>query len=396
MHSKVRKKALIDSICFITDAYPYYDADTRNIFVKRLIRAVADLGITCWVIAPFFPFAKKKPPKKWIDLSPKHRHKIPVFCPRYLSCSNKKMAGFHTVRLTEHGFSAAVMQTVKKEKINPDVFYGHFILPSGLSAAKVGKKLSVPSVFAFGESTLSGIENYGMDAVRTLTQEMTAAVAVSSFNKERLMENNLIAPERIGVFPNGADEAIFYPTDKADAKSAFGIDNNDFTVGYVGAFTSRKGMPYLHEIMKKAQNTMVFLCSGKGELAPPKENCKICAPLPPKEIPKLINAADVFAFPSENEGCANAVVEALFCGIPVVAWDLPCHRDILNETNALLIPPGDTEGFYQALCMLRDDVYLRARLSQGAIQASKSLSLTRRAENITAWLYNIIRKETSL
>ena len=394
MHSKVRKKALIDSICFITDAYPYYDADTRNIFVKRLIRAVADLGISCWVIAPFFPVSKKKTPKKWTDLSPKHRNKIRIFCPRYLSCSNKKIAGFNSVHLTEHFFSEAVMQTVIKENIKPDVFYGHFILPSGLSAAKIGKKLSVPSVFAFGESTLSGIESYGLDAVRALTQEMTAAIAVSSFNQERLIEKALITPERIGVFPNGADETLFYPSNKQKAKESFSLAPSDFAVGYVGAFSARKGMPYLQEIMKKAQNTMVFLCSGKGNLAPHHENCKLCTALSPKDIPRLLCAADVFAFPSENEGCANAVVEALLCGLPVVAWDLPCHRDILNETNALLIPPGDTEGFYQALCTLRDDATLRARLSQGAIESSKNLSLTRRAENITAWLDNMIRKES--
>ena len=139
---------------------------------------------------------------------------------------------------------------------------------------------------------------------------------------------------------------------------------------------------------------MVFLCSGKGDLATQHKNCKLCTALPPKEIPRLLCAADVFAFPSENEGCANAVVEALMCGLPVVAWDLPCHRDILNATNALLVPPGDTEGFYHALCALRDDATLRARLTQGAIESSKNLSLARRAENITAWLDTMIRKES--
>jgi len=56
--------------------------------------------------------------------------------------------------------------------------------------------------------------------------------------------------------------------------------------------------------------------------------------LPHEEIAAWLSAADVMALPSASEGLANAWVEALACGTPIVITDAGGAREVLTDTNA--------------------------------------------------------------
>src|SRR6185369_8481582 len=79
-------------------------------------------------------------------------------------------------------------------------------------------------------------------------------------------------------------------------------------------------------------------------------------------IRRHLAAADVYAFPSRNEGFPVAPVEAMACGLPVVAADAPGIVDILGEDDGTVVPAGDAEAFARALGPLLDDHNLRAAL----------------------------------
>lgn len=82
------------------------------------------------------------------------------------------------------------------------------------------------------------------------------------------------------------------------------------------------------------------------------------------DVPALLAAADVFAFPSEREGLGGVLIEAMATGCPVVASAIPTSREVLGEGSyGLLYPLGDVPTLADALCsVLRDrgDALVRA------------------------------------
>jgi starch synthase len=80
-------------------------------------------------------------------------------------------------------------------------------------------------------------------------------------------------------------------------------------------------------------------------------------------------AADVYVFPSRNEGFPMAPVEAMACGLPVVGADAPGIADILgtdSDAAGTVVPVGDAESLAQALGRLLDDEELSAALGARA------------------------------
>jgi glycosyltransferase involved in cell wall biosynthesis len=74
------------------------------------------------------------------------------------------------------------------------------------------------------------------------------------------------------------------------------------------------------------------------------------------DVPDLLAAADVFAFPSLYEGTAGAVIEAMALGLPVVATAIDSLRDVVAEgDNALLVPPRAPAALAGAIGQLLDD-----------------------------------------
>jgi glycosyltransferase involved in cell wall biosynthesis len=68
------------------------------------------------------------------------------------------------------------------------------------------------------------------------------------------------------------------------------------------------------------------------------------------DVPGLLAAADVMAFPSLYEGLGGAVLEAMALGLPIVATSIPALREVVEEgTNAILVPPGEPAPLAEAL-----------------------------------------------
>ena len=79
-------------------------------------------------------------------------------------------------------------------------------------------------------------------------------------------------------------------------------------------------------------------------LAPDEFHCH----LRPAEVPALVRSCDLLLAPSwEQEGFGLPALEAMACGVPVVASDVPCYREFAAEA-ALLVPPYDPEAFAAA------------------------------------------------
>ena len=379
-------------ICFVLDSYPT-KVTNGCVFAKHLICAIADLGYDCTVIAPrilsggFLKNVDKAPYK--VEEFTEKGSKIRIYRPYYLHLSSHKQ----TMGLSMDNHFRAVMRVIRKEKLKPDAVYGHFIYQCGLSAARVGEKLGIPSFCACGENSLrlekgsrpyaTGLEYHNWSRI---LGKLSGFVCVSGNNERLLRENGFIAKDmRTGVFPNGVDETKFHPMDQAECRRELGFPEDAFIVAYTGTFSSNKGIDRLCQALKGCDGVYaVFM--GQGPLDPEYERTLHKGRVPNNNVAKYLNAADVFVLPTRGEGCCNAIVEAMSCGLPVISSDLAFNDDILNEENSLRIDVENVAQIRESILRLYQDKQLRETLSEGALESARPLGIQARAKRILEFM----------
>jgi len=110
-------------------------------------------------------------------------------------------------------------------------------------------------------------------------------------------------------------------------------------------------------------------------------------------LPHLLSA-HAFALSSRFEGFPNALLEAMACGLPAVAFDCPSGPSevVVHGHNGLLVPPGDVAGLGAALARLMSRPSYRARLGARARDVASVLSPERVLESWSALLSGVARK----
>ena len=196
-------------------------------------------------------------------------------------------------------------------------------------------------------------------------------IAVSHFTKWELTNYYKISAHKIKVIHNGVDVNKFKPTgDKRNVKAALGLNPDDLAIVSVGRLYARKGLFTLIESMPavvKRFPRAKFIISGKGqsdemaklnahaERIGVKGNIIFTGYTPDKELPKLYQAADVFAFSTFYEHHPFAVLEALSTGLPVVTTTVGgIPETIRSGTNGLLVEPYKSKQFSNAILQLLD------------------------------------------
>jgi glycosyltransferase involved in cell wall biosynthesis len=160
-----------------------------------------------------------------------------------------------------------------------------------------------------------------------------------------------VPKEKIFLIPNGI------PDDQLPPPNNLSTSPKRKELSFVGAWTFRKGIKDLNDIIKQVQLQMsldkVNLLGG-GQAFDPYSFFEM--PLHPllqfkphfaqNELPELLKQTKVGIFPSYVEGFGLAILEQLALGIPVVAYDTPGPRDILQPLDeGLLIKSGDKMAF---------------------------------------------------
>ena len=94
-----------------------------------------------------------------------------------------------------------------------------------------------------------------------------------------------------------------------------------------------------------------------------------------EEIPKYMVAADVFVLPSVAEGLGVVLLEAMACGVPVIASNIGGAPDIIsNGHNGLLFKSGDVNGLSEAIIKILSDKALAKRFSEEALDTVHKIS----------------------
>jgi glycosyltransferase involved in cell wall biosynthesis len=127
------------------------------------------------------------------------------------------------------------------------------------------------------------------------------------------------------------DEYQYNEKERDACRKEFGIEKN-FVIGHIGRFNQQKNHKYLIEVfkcIKEKRNDAVLLLVGTGELEDKIRrqviksgliDCVIFTNIR-SDVPKLLNAMDVFILPSLYEGMPNVVIEAQATGLPCIISD---------------------------------------------------------------------------
>jgi glycosyltransferase involved in cell wall biosynthesis len=118
---------------------------------------------------------------------------------------------------------------------------------------------------------------------------------------------------------------------------------------YAGQSSIRKGIPMLIEAWEKAQlRDAELLLVGSWQLAVDKlkkfpSGVRFIGPVGPEKLRDLYRASDAFVFPSYFEGFGLVLLEAMACGLPVIASNRSAGPDVLDESCGRVIEAGNQE-----------------------------------------------------
>lgn len=377
----------MNSVLFV-GIYPNPVDRYRNVFFQNLIFSLADQGVKCTVIMPVsrmhYRGKMRQIPEKTVHLT-KRGNEVEVYYPRCLTFSSRPIGGWNTGKLSEHSFQRCAVRTARRLNQKFDCVYGHFFLEGGLAAVRVGRALDIPAFIAYGECDYESEvrQRYG-DLTARDVNGLRGLISVSSDNSRELQTLPFLDNVPILLAPNAVDPELFHPMDKMACREKLGIPKDLFIAGFVGGFIERKGDKRLLAAIQPLEGVYGAF-AGSGE-KPTGEKVAFCGRLDHEDIPCFLNACDIFVLPTLSEGCCNAVIEAMACGLPVVSSDLPFNDDVLTKENAIRVDPADVEKIRDAVKTLRDDEGLRHTLSQNALKTAASLTLTARAEKIRGFL----------
>ena len=213
-------------------------------------------------------------------------------------------------------------------------------------------------------------------------------IVLGRFWRELLVDEAGLSPERVAVVPNGV------PAPRPVGRGPAGGTVEIVLLGRLGA---RKGVPELLSALASPgllERDWRATLAGDGDVDGFRRQAerlglgaRVALPgwLDREAASALLARADVFVLPSHHEGMPLAVVEALAHGVAVVATPVGANPEFLvDEGNALLVPPGDAGALADAIGRLLDDAVLRTRLAlAGRETFEERLSISVVAEHVS-------------
>jgi len=377
-------------ICVVSPGYPTLKT-IDFVFVDQLCRFFAKKGIKVSIIAPqsltksilrHIPIAQK-----FSIIKISNGNHINLYRPFYITLGNSKY--FKHINMLS--FNKAVIGAFNNIEEKPDVCYGHF-WEAVYSVYPLARKYKIPLIASSGEELITFHEDYTIEKLDEFTKYVKGVISVSNKNKNEIIEAGLATEDRCRVILNAIDPTLFYRKNKSGLRARFGYNEKEFIVAFVGQFSERKGARRLSDAMTSLKDPSIkALFMGTGSETPDYNGILFQGTVPHELLPDYLNCADVFVLPTSNEGCSNAIIEAMACGLPVISSDLPFNYDILNEGNSILINPYDINAIANAINYLKDNPEISHEMSVNAIKTSSELTLTKRTEKIIEYIQTLIQ-----
>lgn len=306
-----------------------------------------------------------------------------------------------SLRQTPFSFLATLLQVRRWAATwRPDIVHAHMfhanifarlLKPRGLSRRIVPVVCTAHSLREGGKLR--------MLAYRMTDRRCALTTHVSEAGRQHLISTGAAPAERVRVMPNGIDTSRFRPDDaeRAATRQRLGIPVATRVILNVGRLVAEKAQNRLVDafalLISKGNNetTPILWIAGDGPQRDALQKqitqrglaARVRLLGPRHDIPALLNAADLFVLSSDLEGLPLVVGEAMACGTPVVATDVPGIRALFRHTSGI-VPVGDTEAMAQAM-----QRYLSKPRADPEVIANRALILEVFDLNVVAnrWLH---------
>lgn len=286
-------------------------------------------------------------------------------------------------------------------RLDPDILHFH-LFGSNLIAKPLAALAGKLTLIVHDHCNDAGRGNPVMLFADALTNRLAAKViAVSDSIRDFLILHEGVDPDRVMTLSNGIDSHLFHPAEdgqRALAKSALGLPSDALVIGGMGRLVPQKNFARFLDVAARVLSknpSAVFVIAGTG---PQEEELKAKASLlginervrflgHASDRLSLYHAFDALLMTSDFEGTPMVLLEAMSCALPVVASAVDGIAEVCtNGHDALLIAPGDEDGFTQALSRILRDEGLRKALGMNArntiLERYEIRYLVRRIEGI--------------
>lgn len=243
-------------------------------------------------------------------------------------------------------FFLTIRETLKIAKaFKPDIIHGNIGYPGAFWAWWVSRALKIPYVVTEHTRVINNFRSFFHKQLALFGLKRSAAIiTVSRMYGEEIARLSGKQPE---VIPNIVDVNRFPGImPKPDAEV--------FQIGFLGGFeTPVKGLDILLEALAGVKKDFVLHVGGKGRLKEQyealstslgiRDKCIFCGFVPHQEVPAFMKKIHFLVSASRFETFGLVLVEAMACGIPVVATATSGPKDFVTKDNGILVEPENVE-----------------------------------------------------
>jgi glycosyltransferase involved in cell wall biosynthesis len=273
----------------------------------------------------------------------------------------------------------------------PDLILAHFTLPAGTVARGLSRLCGVPYAVVLHGSDVPGYQTsrFGLlyriikPWIRRIWRDAGRVIAVSE--ELRALALDTWPGGRIDVVPNGVDTVAFRPADAMVSEPA----STSVRMVSTAQLIPRKGLQHviaaIASLPSSAREHLTWTIYGTGAYGDTLRELVASQGLADvvslgglvdyEELPDRLRDADLFVLPSLQEGLPLSLLEAMACGLPVLATRVGgIPRVVVDGEHGLLVEPGDPARLADALLRLINDSRLREVMGRAGHHAAQSWS----------------------
>lgn len=186
-------------------------------------------------------------------------------------------------------------------------------------------------------------------------------VFLSSMMYEQYCTNEVVSGRKLTIVNNAVDYNRYHPIDKKKARKYFNINDDSIVFSFVSASLSdpRKGLDKLVEALSMLNDPRIKILA-VGDIADYHIPAMVQAVggIHDSEIMSMAySCSDLFVMPSRQEAFAQAPLEAMSCGIPVVVFPVSGTKELITEDNGVLCNGFSVEDLKDGICKAMSHSY---------------------------------------
>lgn len=248
-----------------------------------------------------------------------------------------------------------------------DLVDAQFFYPDGPAAARLARALGLPlSIKARGSDIhVLGRKPAARRAMVAAADQADGLLAVSEALKRAMVAFGMPGA-KIRVHHTGLDHVRFRPLPRGQARAAIAdlVPGDGPLLASVGNLVALKGHDLTIAALARLPGLRLVIAGGGPEERALRDLANrlgvadrvvLTGPLPAERLAAVLSAAQAMVLPSASEGLANAWVEALACGTPLVIPDVGGAREVVSAPSAGRIVARNVDGIVQAVRELLAD-----------------------------------------